>query len=162
MSKTSKTKSKGRATETSQNESEDEGEESEEGTTLQEKSKNVTPLPDVDGNQIEKTKIQNEIKALQAKTDDQLFEEILEFIECHDQAAYRKKIKGYRLAFNIRDKQHRIPESLMKKEAKQRSKESAEEIKQKVQEMKERRINELRTKEQEEKNKQERNRVFFK
>lgn len=91
-----------------------------------------------------------------------MFEEILDFIECHDQAAYRKKIKGYRLAFNIRDKQYRIPESTLSKGIKQRNKESAEEIKQKVQEMKERRINEIKSKEQEEKNKQERNRIFFK
>lgn len=70
---------------------------------------------------------------------DEMFDYILDFIECHDQLAYRKKIKGYRLAFNIRDKHYRIPEETLKSGLKIRSKQSAEEIKQKVAEMKQNR-----------------------
>lgn len=32
------------------------------------------------------------------------------FLQCHDPMKYRKKIKGYHMAFNIRDKAFRIPE----------------------------------------------------
>jgi len=52
----------------------------------------------------EKERIQEQLDILQTKTNDQIFEEILDFLECHDPAAYRKKIKGFRLAFNIREK----------------------------------------------------------
>lgn len=78
---------------------------------------------------IEIDRIQKEIKALQDKTSEVLFDEILDFIECHDPTAFRKKAKGYRLAFNVRDKNFRIPESTLKKEVKVRSKETAEELK---------------------------------
>ena len=32
------------------------------------------------------------------------------FLECHDPVKYRKKIKGFHMAFNIRDKVYRISE----------------------------------------------------
>ena len=99
---------------------------------------------------------------MQSKTSDQIFDEILNFIEWHDPVAYRKKIKGYRLAFNVRDKQYRIPDSTLKQNIKIRTKESAETLKKKVQEMKESRINQIKEKEQEEKQKYDKNRNFFK
>ena len=34
---------------------------------------------------------------------------MLAYLECHDPIKYRKKIKGFNLAFNIRDKNFRIP-----------------------------------------------------
>lgn len=74
------------------------------------------------------------------KPNEQIFEEILDYIECHDPLAYRKKIKGFRLAFNIREKSFRIPDSTLKAPQKYRSRQSAEEIKQKVKAMKEGRI----------------------
>ena len=83
---------------------------------------------------------------MQSKTSDQIFDEILNFIEWHDPVAYRKKIKGYRLAFNVRDKQYRIPDSTLKQNIKIRTKESAETLKKKVQEMKESRINQIKEK----------------
>jgi hypothetical protein len=37
-------------------------------------------------------------------------EDIMTFLECNDPNKYRKKIKGFHMAFNIRDKAQRIPE----------------------------------------------------
>ena len=44
------------------------------------------------------------------KTDEECKEEILQYLECHDQNKYRKKIKGFHLAFNIREKVLRVGE----------------------------------------------------
>jgi hypothetical protein len=109
---------------------------------------------------IERERIQDEIDELKAKTNDDLFEDILNLIECHDQSAYRKKIKGFRLAFNIRDKTYRIPVDKVYKEVK-RSKQSADEIKQKVKEMRDNRVNIQKNKELKEKHKLDRNRKML-
>lgn len=109
----------------------------------------------------EKDRVQEELDELKAKSSEDLFEEVLNFIECHDQAAYRKKIKGFRLAFNIRDKSYRIPENTLKKEMKFKSKQSAEEIKQKVKEMKDNRINMAKNKELMQKFKYDKNRKMI-
>lgn len=45
---------------------------------------------------------------LEKKTEQQLTDDIMEFLECDDPNKYRKKIKGFHMAFNIRDKM-RIP-----------------------------------------------------
>jgi hypothetical protein len=37
-------------------------------------------------------------------------DEVLAYIECHDPNKYRKKIKGFHMAFNIREKVLRMPE----------------------------------------------------
>jgi hypothetical protein len=110
---------------------------------------------------IERERIQDEINELKAKTSDDLFEEILNLIECHDQSAYRKKIKGFRLAFNIRDKTYRIPVDTVYKDVKNRSKKSADEIKQKVKEMRDNRVNMQKNKELKEKHKLDRNRKML-
>lgn len=46
---------------------------------------------------------------LEGKSEEELKEEILAYLECHDPIKYRKKIKGFHIAFNIRDKSFRIP-----------------------------------------------------
>ena len=46
---------------------------------------------------------------MEGKTDEDLKEELFAYLECHDPIKYRKKIKGFNLAFNIRDKNFRIP-----------------------------------------------------
>ena len=122
----------------------------------------MTPTPTKNAVKIEVDRIQKEIKALQDRTSESLFDEILNFIECHDPIAYRKKIKGYRLAFNVRDKNFRIPESTLNKEVKVRNKETANEIKKKVQEMKDNRVSQVKAKEMEDKQKYDKNRNFFK
>ena len=39
----------------------------------------------------------------------------MQYLECHDQSKYRKKIKGFHIAFNIREKDLRVkPEELSK------------------------------------------------
>ena len=65
---------------------------------------------------------------LEAKSEDQCKEEILAFLECHDPNKYRKKIKGFHLAFNIKDKVIRQGEDNLSK-YKFKSKMTTEEIK---------------------------------
>ena len=48
---------------------------------------------------------------LENKGEEECREDILNLMECHDQNKYRKKIKGYHIAFNIREKQGRIGEN---------------------------------------------------
>jgi hypothetical protein len=141
----------------SEENSESEGSESETKKTKSQKTK-------TDGNSVEaeRSRVVNEIDLLRAKTNEQIFEEFLDFIECHDQIAYRKKIKGFRLAFNIRDKNYRIPESTLKKEMKPKNRETAEEIKTKVQEMKANRIEMMKSKEMKEQLKYKKNRNLLK
>jgi hypothetical protein len=43
-----------------------------------------------------------------------LRDEVFEMIECHDPNKYRKKIKGFHLAFNIREKDLKIPDDKQK------------------------------------------------
>ena len=38
------------------------------------------------------------------KNDDESREDILQYLQVHDPAKYRKKIKGFHIAFNIREK----------------------------------------------------------
>jgi hypothetical protein len=42
------------------------------------------------------------------KSEEECREELLQYLECHDPSKYRKKIKGFHIAFNIRDKDLRI------------------------------------------------------
>ena len=73
-------------------------------------------------------------------------------MECHDQSKYRKKIKGFHIAFNIRDKQGRIGENELSN-YKFKSKLPPEEIKKIVTEAKLKRAQEKLMKEREEKEK---------
>ena len=52
----------------------------------------------------EKKGLKAEKKELMNKSDAILFEEIMRILECHNPRAYRSKIKGFSLAFNITDK----------------------------------------------------------
>jgi len=127
------------------------------------KSKNESDAVNTgDPIKIEKKRILNEISLLKAKTNEQMFEEILDFLECHDQVGYRKKIKGFRLAFNIREKSYRIPEGSINKDKKPRSKKSAEEIKNKVKNMRNNRMTVKKEKEENENKKYLKNRNLLK
>lgn len=95
--------------------------------------------------------------ALEMKTDEECKEEILQYLECHDQNKYRKKIKGFHLAFNIREKVLRVGEDELSK-YKFKSKLSPEEIKRLAAEAKAKRANERNMKEREEKEKYQRER----
>ena len=61
----------------------------------------------------------------------------MQFLECHDPQKYRKKIKGFHMAFNIRDKDFRINEE-SKYQYKNRI--SAEEIRKQAEELKKQRL----------------------
>ncbi len=39
----------------------------------------------------------------------------MQYLECHDPNKYRKKIKGFHIAFNIRDKELRIKQDELSK-----------------------------------------------
>ena len=54
--------------------------------------------------QHEKARLLQALESLKAADPEALKEELLNYLECHDPAKYRKKIKGFRLAFNIREK----------------------------------------------------------
>ena len=63
------------------------------------------------------------------------------YLECHDPIKYRKKIKGFHLAFNIRDKQFRIPiEETFKAKQEKKKKHDIDEIKKHAMELKIRRL----------------------
>lgn len=43
-------------------------------------------------------------EAVESKSEEECRDDFLQAMECHDQNKYRKKIKGFHIAFNIRDK----------------------------------------------------------
>lgn len=67
-------------------------------------------IGDLDQNQLLAIK-----EELESKTEEDCTEEILSFLECHDPNKYRKKIKGFHIAFNIREKVLRIGENELSK-----------------------------------------------
>ena len=73
-------------------------------------------------------RLESERTALFAKSEDDCKEDVMIFLECHDPAKYRKKIKGFHLAFNVREKVLRIGEE-DKPKYQFKNKLSAEEIK---------------------------------
>ena len=83
-------------------------------------------------------------------------------MECHDPNKYRKKIKGFRLAFNIRDKYERIDENDGGRKFKFKHNPSAAEIRQKVSEMKQARLKNNNDRESEKRERYERNRETLK
>lgn len=95
-------------------------------------------------------------EALESKSDDDCKEEILNYIECHDSSKYRKKIKGFHIPFNIRDKVKTTEEELSKYKFK--SKLSPDEIKRLAQEAKNKRAQDRILKEKEEKEKYQKER----
>lgn len=50
-------------------------------------------------------------EAVENKSEEECRDDFLSAMECHDQSKYRKKIKGFHIAFNIRDKQGRVGEN---------------------------------------------------
>ena len=81
----------------------------------------------------------------------------MQYLECHDPNKYRKKIKGFHIAFNIREKVLRVGENELSN-YKFKSKLSPEEIKKLAQEAKLKRALERNQKEREEKEKYEKER----
>lgn len=90
----------------------------------------------------EKNKLEEEFEELSSKTKDEVYEEFLLYLQIDHPAEYKKKAKGLRLAFDVKDTKSRIPIGLsggtMKRTFK-RGKMSAADIKDKVQKMKEER-----------------------
>ncbi|TNV86710.1 hypothetical protein FGO68_gene11624 [Halteria grandinella] len=94
---------------------------------------------------------------LENKTEDECREDMLQYLECHDQNKYRKKIKGFHIAFNIREKVLRVgPEELSK--YKFQSKLSPEEIRRLANEAKQKRVQDKINREKEEKEKYQKER----
>jgi len=91
---------------------------------------------------------------LENKTEEECREDFLQVMECHDQTKYRKKIKGFHIAFNIREK----PQGNDLSNYKFKSKLPPEEIKKIVAEAKLKRVQEKSLKEREEKEKYQRER----
>jgi hypothetical protein len=95
--------------------------------------------------------------AMEMKTDEDSKEDIMQYLECHDPNKYRKKIKGFHIAFNIREKVLRIGEDELSK-YKFKSKLTPEEIKRLAAEAKAKRASEKAIKEKEEKEKYQKER----
>jgi len=91
------------------------------------------------------------------KSEEDCREELLQYLECHDPNKYRKKIKGFHIAFNIRDKDLRVKSDELSK-YKFQSKLPPEEIKRLATEAKLRRAQEKIAKEKEEKEKYQKER----
>ena len=102
-------------------------------------------------------KLERQQAALEKRCNEQqTTEDMMEFMECDDPTKYRKKIKGFHMAFNIREKM-RIPDE-EKSKYKFKSKQPIDEIKKNVEEIKIKRTSERVQREREEQEKQERDR----
>jgi len=113
----------------------------------------------------EKTQVVNELEELKSKTKDEVYEEFLVYLELHDPSKYKHKVKGLRLAFDVKDTKSRIPVSMGTVKSKnffKKNKLSATEIKEKVKEMKEQRLQKKAMQEVEDKNKYDKNRDYLK
>ncbi|CDW91270.1 UNKNOWN [Stylonychia lemnae] len=77
---------------------------------------------------------------LENKTEEQCRDQILEQIQCNDPNIYRKKIKGFHIAFNIRDKLPTALEDASKKIQKQSTKLSQEDINKLASEIKNKKV----------------------
>ena len=93
---------------------------------------------------------------LESKSDEAVRDDVLEFIECHDPNKYRKKIKGFHIAFSIREKIQNVPDD--KGKYKFTAKQVPEEIKKQALELKSKREQEKQTKEKGEKEKYDKDR----
>lgn len=94
---------------------------------------------------------------IEAKSEDACKEDILAYLECHDPSKYRKKIKGFHIAFNIREKDLRVKETELSK-YKFQSKLPPEEIRRLAAEAKLKRVQDKSLKDKEEKEKYQRER----
>ena len=113
----------------------------------------------------ERERLEEERAKLSEKSMDQVYEDFLKSLEIDDPSKYKRKAKGLRLAFDVKDTKSRIPigmrEVKLKKSIK-KTKLSADEIKQKVKQMKEQRIEKKQKQELAEKVKYEKNRDYLK
>jgi hypothetical protein len=114
----------------------------------------------------EKEKLEEELEEMQSKSKDEIYEDFMRFIEIDDPAKYKRKAKGLRLAFDVKDTKSRIPivlqEIKTKKSFKSTSKLSAAEIKEKMQKMKNQRLEKKLKQEFSEKVKYDKNREYLK
>ncbi|CDW73850.1 UNKNOWN [Stylonychia lemnae] len=109
---------------------------------------------------VEKIKLQQQVNQLKAKTERQLIDEFFEFLELHDLTLYRVKLKGLRVnPFDMRDNYQRIAAGEMRNRELQRAKLTADQIREKVQVMRDKRLREQKVREMREKKKQDDQRV---
>ena len=113
----------------------------------------------------EKENLVNELEELQSKTPDEVYEDFLIYLELDHPSKYKQKVKGLRLAFDVKDTKSRIPISMstakLTKGTFKKSKLSAAEIKRKVQMMKDERIKKKVKDEIEQKVKYDKNRDYL-
>jgi len=57
----------------------------------------------------ERDKLDEELEELESKTKDEIFEDFIKFLEIDDPQKYKRKAKGLRLAFDVKDTKSRIP-----------------------------------------------------
>ncbi|CAI2367979.1 unnamed protein product [Moneuplotes crassus] len=109
----------------------------------------------------EKDQLEDQIFDLQEKNEDDIYEDFIKFLEIDAPSKYKRKAKGIRLAFDVKDHDSRIPlglEEIRSKKNKKRIKVPVKEIKEKVRKMKEDRLNQKLKRETAEKAKMKRNR----
>lgn len=113
-----------------------------------------------------KSKITEDIEVLEKLTEEEVYERFIQFLEIDHPAKYKHKVKGIRLAFDVKDTKSRIPLSMntakFAKNIFKKTKLSADEIKLKVKQMKEDRIQKKVQIELAEKQKYDKNRDYLK
>lgn len=145
--------------------SEGEGSDKSDSESAQEKEKSEHGQSVQDRLNEERERLEEELEELTSKTKDEIFEEFLKFLEIDDPSKYKRKAKGLRLAFDVKDTKSRIPlgmNDIKPKKISKKSNISAAEIKEKVKQMKEDRIKNKIKQEIAEKTKYEKNREQLK
>lgn len=139
-------------------ESEAEGDEEEQKLKAAEKEAEKNRLID------EKQIVEDEISALAMMTAEQVYEDFMLFLEIDNPVRFKHKAKGLRLAFDVKDTKSRIPIGVgnIKSKVFKKTRLSAAEIKEKVQKMKESRVEKKIQEEQAEKEKYDKNREILK
>jgi len=92
----------------------------------------------------EKDSLEEELEELLAKSNEEVFEDFIQFLEIDYPSKYKAKAKGLRLAFDVKDAGSRIPlgmKDMKIKNTPRKFRMSAQEIKEKVKIMKNNRIN---------------------
>ena len=93
---------------------------------------------------------------MKQKNEMQLINEFMEFLELHDLTLYRKKLRGLRVnPFDMRDNYQRIAAGEIRNRELQRDKLTADQIREKVQQMRDKRLREKRVRELREKKKED-------
>jgi hypothetical protein len=113
----------------------------------------------------EKDRPEEEKEEMISKTKDEIWEDFMKFLEIDNPVQYKRKAKGLRLAFDVKDTKSRIPLGMRDVKMKptfKKQKLSAAEIKDKVKQMKDQRMTKKVKQEMAEKQKYEKNRQALK